>query len=246
MEAPPTCLVCCGPTSPRFAHCFACRTLAGLLKLPLTPVMPVHLCPLPGPLYSVLMGYKESPIDEARRRFTQRIRELFSTFFAEHGACVANAMGGAPDLVLLVPSTSRPGRASLERAVGLAGPAAMAWGVGSQWAPAALQRTPGQIGHMHPNAQAFSVRRDFRPAVRGSRVLLVDDIYVSGARAQSAAAALRLCGALRALIVPLGRAIRPERSTLHAELARALPAGSGHPLRCVRVDGPDQAVTGMA
>ena len=54
-----------------------------------------------------------------------------------------------------------------------------------------------------------------RRLVRGARVLLLDDTYVSGARSQSAAAALRLAGAVP-VIVPLGRVLRPDRIARHA------------------------------
>ena len=57
-------------------------------------------------------------------------------------------------------------------------------------------------------------------AVAGARVLLLDDTYVSGARAQSAAAALARAGARCTLIAPLGRVLRPGRIALHAEFLR--------------------------
>ncbi len=85
---------------------------------------------------------------------------------------------------------------------------------------------------MHPNAQAFVVPGPWLPTVNRSRVLLLDDTYVSGARAQSAAAALRLSGARAALIVPLGRVLRPEKSALHAAFVQERPAGDGHRSRC--------------
>ena len=208
--------------------------------------MPVHLCPVPGPLYTVLMGYKESPVAEARRRFTARVGELFSTFFAEHRTCLVAAMGGGVDLVVPVPSSSRPGRASLERAEGLGDLAVATLGGGARWVPPLLRRSSGEIGHMHPNAQAFAVPDSWLPTVKRSRVLLLDDTYVSGARAQSAAAALRLSGARAVLIVPLGRVLRPERSALHAAFVEQ-STGGGHRPRCVAVQAGMgvQAGTGM-
>jgi hypothetical protein len=46
---------------------------------------------------------------------------------------------------------------------------------------------------------------------------LLDDTYVSGSRAQSAAASLGHAGARSTLIVPLGRVLRPDRVPSHAE-----------------------------
>lgn len=226
------CQVCCGPTSPSFAHCFACRTVARRLNLPLSPVLPAYQCPVPGPLYRVLLGYKESPVEEVRAHFSRRIGALFSAFFAEHLVCTATAMGGGIDLVMPVPSSSRPGPAPLERAQGLAHGAVSALAPEARWLPPALQRAAGEIGHMRPNAGAFAVPPSLRAAVHGARVLLLDDIYVSGSRAQSAAAALRLCGATTVLIVPLGRVLRPEKFSAHAAFAGS-GSGAGHRTRCV-------------
>jgi adenine/guanine phosphoribosyltransferase-like PRPP-binding protein len=72
---------------------------------------------------------------------------------------------------------------------------------------------------MRPHPAAFMVRAHERAAIAGARVLLLDDTYVSGARSQSAAAALQLAGA-RPVIAPLGRVLRPDRVALHAEFLR--------------------------
>ena len=69
---------------------------------------------------------------------------------------------------------------------------------------------------MQPAIEAFSVPSSLRHRVDGQRVLLLDDTYVSGARSQSAAAALRRSGARAVVIVAFGRVLRPDRSTLHA------------------------------
>lgn len=88
---------------------------------------------------------------------------------------------------------------------------------------------------MRPNPHAFAVPASLRGAVHGSRVIVLDDIYVSGSRAQSAAAALRLSGATRVLIVPLGRVVRPDRLTTHAAFvgANGTDNGNGHTARCL-------------
>ena len=59
---------------PAQATCFACRWVGRRLGRSLAPVFPVRLCPLPSPLYTVLLGYKESPVSEARRRFAPLLR----------------------------------------------------------------------------------------------------------------------------------------------------------------------------
>jgi predicted amidophosphoribosyltransferase len=180
----------------------------------------------------VLLGYKESPIDEVRSSSSRRVRELFSELFADHLACLTTAMRGGADLVVPVPSSRRPGRAALERAEGLAEVTLSALAPDGRWLPSALRRADGEIGHMRPNACAFVVPPSLRTAVHGARAILLDDIYVSGSRAQSAAVALRLCGARTVLIVPLGRVLRPEKFGAHAAFVRAA-GGAGHRARCV-------------
>jgi hypothetical protein len=226
-------VVCCGPTSSGFAHCFACRAAARLLHVPLAPVIPAHLCPVPGPLYAVLMSYKESPVDEARRRFARRVLDLFGTLFAGHAACVTRALGRQVDLVLPVPSSSRPGPAPLERVPGLADLVVSTQGLDGEWTPWLLERAVGDIGHMRANAAAFAVPVPLRTTVSGAGVVLLDDTYVSGARAQSAAAALRLAGAHSVTVVPLGRVLRPDRVPAHERFLKGHPALEGHRSRCV-------------
>ena len=234
------CLVCCGPSLPGRRVCFACRWVRLRLDLPLAPVLPARLCPLPSPLYAVLMGYKEAPVAEARHRFAPMVRQLFDDFLADHAPCVTAAAGGPLALALPVPSTARPHGAPLEGLEGLARtvrtrlPAAC-------WSPGLLIRTQAPVGHMRPDAGAFEVPTAVRGAVRGRCAVLLDDTYVSGARAQSAAAALRRAGARGVVIVPLGRVLRPDRVPAHAAFlrrARAQPThcamGSTSPWPCSR------------
>ena len=247
-----TCLVCCGPAAGGFAHCFACRAVARLLRLALTPVLPLRLCAVPGPLYTVLMGYKESPVDSARKRFARIVGAHFAEFFNAHGPCVRTVLGGGVDFVLPVPSSSRPGAAPLELVKGLPELVPQALGDQARWMPSLLRRSGAPVGHMRPHAEAFSPASG--PAVRRSKVVLLDDIYVSGARSQSAAAALRRCGAAAVVIVPLGRVLRPDRLSTHAvylegvhrvermDRFRVDPTGRGC-CRCVSTEGAgDQAV----
>jgi len=186
------------------------------LALPLTPVSPVRLCPLPSPLYTVLMGYKESPVPEARARFTPMVRSLFDAFFAAHTTCLTG--DGPVHLVLAVPSTARPSGAPLARVPGLADIARDR--LGACWRDDVLCRGPAALGHMRPRRDGFVVPPAGRSAVRSRRLLVLDDTYVSGARAQSAAAALRLAGAASVQIVALGRVLRPDRVPAHAAFLR--------------------------
>jgi hypothetical protein len=160
---------------------------------------------------------------------------LFADFLVTHRTCLAEAAGNGIDLVLPVPSSARPGRTPLEAVDGLGALCVSSVPPGASWAPRVLQRAEGAIGHMRPNARAFAVPDQWRATVRGARVLLLDDTYVSGARAQSAAAALRRCGARSVLVAPLGRVIRPDRFAAHAAFMNGQPAEAGHRTRCLLV-----------
>jgi hypothetical protein len=198
--------------------------VARRLGLPLAPVTPARLCPLPSPLYTVLLGYKESPVAEARERFSAMVRTLVHSFLVGQAGRLEAAVGGRFDLVALVPSTRRPGIAPLGLVEGLGHDITTAV-PGAYWVADLLQRVdaqggPPSVAHMRPDPAAFRVAAPGRDAVVGARVLLLDDTYVSGARAQSAAAALARTGARCTLIGPIGRVLRPDRVALHREFLR--------------------------
>jgi predicted amidophosphoribosyltransferase len=229
------CRVCCGPTTGGYAHCFACRTLLAQLKAPLAPVLPVEICPVPSPLYRVLMGYKESSIGELRRLLQAGVAKRLTDFYVNHQVCILAGLGGWAELIVPVPSTVRPPPSPLEQTLGfsiLSLYAAVAGETG-RMPYQLLHRTVASVGHMQADADAFAVCPDLASKVPGARILLFDDTYVSGARSQSAAAALRQAGARRVLIVPLGRVIRPDKSEAHAQFAKRY-VDRQPPGRCVR------------
>jgi hypothetical protein len=198
----------------------------------------MQMCPLPGPLYTVLIGYKEAPVAEARARFGPIVRTLTAGFLRAHSECVAALAGGWPHFVLPVPSTVRPGGSPIARVPGLAADVEIAL-PGVRWT-GLLCRTSEPVGHMRPSVRAFTVPPTLRSRVMDKRLILLDDTYVSGARSQSAAASLRRAGAASVVIVTLGRVLRPDRIPVHAEFLRRrqlcdeFPADASGPCtRCV-------------
>ena len=208
--------------------CFACRVVALRLGLPLVPVLPARLCPLPSALYAVLLGYKESPVAEERARLGARVGALCRAFLEQAAPNLRAMAGGAIDQVVPVPSTARPGFPPLARVEGLGDEVCVAL-PGAAWLPTAVQRASRaaapRLGHMRPHARGFSIRGD-APSFAGRRVLVLDDLYVSGARAQSTAAVLRVGGASAVIIAVLGRVLRPDRVPAHRRyLARLASDG---------------------
>jgi adenine/guanine phosphoribosyltransferase-like PRPP-binding protein len=57
--------------------------------------------------------------------------------------------------------------------------------------------------------------------IRNDRILLIDDVYASGARAQSAAFALREAGAEVVALTVIGRRINPDYSLRAKDLYEA-------------------------
>ncbi|HEX4244408.1 MAG TPA: phosphoribosyltransferase, partial [Acidimicrobiales bacterium] len=94
-----------------------------------------------------------------------------------------------------------------------------------------LVRGTGALGHLRPSRSGFVIHPLVDPAgLRRRRVLVVDDSYTTGSRAQSAAAALRLAGMRVGAILVLGRVVAPRSCPWHAGFWAARPSdqGSGH------------------
>jgi hypothetical protein len=123
-----------------------------------------------------------------------------------HGGCITQAAGSWPTAVTFVPST---------RAQGAAHPAAqLARQVVSHGQP--LQRVGLELGPSAADrrrallADRFVVPDRWRDRVVGNHVLVVDDAWISGAKAQSAAVALKAAGAHRVTILCIGRWLRHD------------------------------------
>ena len=71
-----------------------------------------------------------------------------------------------------------------------------------------LERGSTAIDHRRASNTGYVAKRQ----MKGERVLLIDDTFTSGARAQSAASTLALAGAKVAAIVVVGRVFDPEFS----------------------------------
>jgi hypothetical protein len=206
------CPVCRGPSQRGYPRCYQCAMhqaeapgwLADL-------VVPISYAPKGGDHYTRLCRYKTDAPDAAVARAV--LRALLLTFLREHGPCLWPRAGMPPPARLaVVPSgQGRPGPHPL---AGLLAPLLAL-------APAPLAIRPDETLGRSLNPARFRAS----PSVAGQSVLLVDDTWVSGSSAQSAAVALRLAGARQVAVVVLGRHVDPADPRSARLLARMEAGG---------------------
>jgi hypothetical protein len=175
-------------------------------------VVPVSCAVRGTPFGHELWDYKSG------RTTGSTLRGLLLLFLHDHGSCAWRRAGTAgPVLLAVVPSgAGRQGPHPLLRmAVSC---------IRLPVVPLAIRH--GQQGR-DLNVERFFVPSAERPRLAGTDVLLLDDTWVSGASAQSAAACLKLAGATRVVTVVLARLLRAEDPR-----AAALAALPFDPLTC--------------
>jgi hypothetical protein len=216
------CRVCEGPTPARFAVCYCCEVLVRQLQIPLVPIVAVTNYRIGDEMHRRLRGYKDAPVAEARHACAAQLAATLDAWLAVSGSRLRRRFGPGWDVVATVPSSHRPSGAPFDAVVsgvpaldGLHRPV--------------LMRGPVSTGHLAAARRGFAlgpgVDRDW---LRHQTVLVVDDSVVTGARAQSAAAALRLGGARVAGVVAVGRVLAQEVG-LHGTLRIPVPPSAARP-----------------
>jgi hypothetical protein len=192
------CRTCRGPAGAGFARCYQCglalSQAGGLLA---DAVAPVGVAVRGGPLAEDLRRYKSDHAAGAPEA-AARLRELLAGFLRDEGGALWReaGMSGGPSAVAVVPSgRGRPGAHPLAGIVRSC----------VDLPVVALSIVPEVIHIRGVDVDWLRVTG----AVTGADVLVVDDTWVSGGSAQSAAAALKLAGARRVAIVVLGRHVNP-------------------------------------
>jgi hypothetical protein len=250
------CGVCRGPVRPGFARCYQCDRHAPLGPALLADaVVPISYAIKGTPFADHLWRYKSVPMPSSSppppslppktpasssaatpasaataapastpapvltpASARASVLALLLAFLADHGPCVWQRAGmPPPDLVAVVPTgAGRPGPHPLLRLV------------------SPYLRLPGCRLALRPGRQGRDLDLDrfevlCRPA--GASVLLLDDTWVSGASAQSAAAALKLAGARHVAVVVLGRHVNPD-DPASAPLLAGITAARYDPSAC--------------
>jgi hypothetical protein len=195
---PGVCKVCHSGPNDEYTVCFSCDHTMNQVTFPTELVVPISLYSVPGQLHHVLRNYKDGPAAPVLRN---QVAAMLARFMGLHRGCIERALGAPIDVVMTVPSTRLPIRTGvhpLQLAVQQVSSLNDLHRVG-------LRRGPAPVGHLLANDRAFGVEID----VSGLTILLVDDTFTSGARAQSAVSALVFAGAARVSVLTVGRVIDP-------------------------------------
>ena len=182
--------------------CFCCRTSSRQLGLPLVPTVVLREYRVGDRDHRRLRGYKDGPSAEDRARYRCQLVEDLAVWTTEHRRDLLDRWGPW-SVVTAVPSTRRPGPAPAE---------ALVDGVSSlaDLHLRLLGRGRGPLDHLQATRDGFVPLPGVdRAGLAGLPVLVFDDSVTTGARAQSAAAALRLAGARVVGILAVGRALAP-------------------------------------
>lgn len=204
------CDICHNAPNPGFPTCYSCDQVVSRVSQPVTRVLPVSLCPAGSQLYHVLRSYKNTA-----PQLTARVAALVGRFYQHHELCLLNGAPGFDALTVVPSTTGRPGEHPLAGALKMLRP------LGHRYEQLLLPG-PESCSHNDPSDRAFTPTAE----VAGRTVLLVDDLYTSGARLHSAASALSLAGAHVPSALVAGRFLRPkhdERAAALLEHARQQP-----------------------
>jgi len=210
------CRTCRGPVQAGFARCYQCdlahERCGGLLS---DVVAPVAYAVKGGRLASDLWRYKSGMPGAAEAG--ARLATMLAVYLREHGDQVWRAAGMATGPALAAAVPSGQGRLGLHPLLGIVASCVDVPIVPLTAAPGAAVRARGLADGVAVGWLTVG------GAVAGADVLLVDDTWVSGASAQSAAVALRAAGARRVALVVIGRHVDPA-DPRSAEFLRALRA----------------------
>ena len=212
-----TCWTCRGPTPVGVARCYQCDlALSRCGELLADAVAPIAYAVRGGRLAGDLWRYKSDRAGAAEA--AGRLREMLAGYLRDHGQSLwtAAGMAAAPGIAAVVPGgRGRPGAHPLTSLVRSCADVPL---VGLSVAPAGAAHGRGvDPGWLRVDG-----------IVTGTDVLVVDDTWVSGGSAQSAAVALKLAGARRVAIVVIGRHVNPD-DPRSAGFLRALPAAPDPP-----------------
>jgi hypothetical protein len=220
-----TCRLCLGPTSSGYHTCFICEfkwsahpEYHGACDL----IVPATVAVQPSDWYSVVRHYKSGAVNF--RTLAPALAVVLREWLGHHSGRIATALGGTPDLVAVVPSRNTPPPTPLSRVVSWAvtnTPVLADLDVGPD-AVTFVGPPPAKHKHLYPDSLEVAADLD------GRRILLVEDTWVSGSTALSAAIALRRAGAAGVALISAARMVYADQMTPAYEEAAVAPVDFTH------------------
>jgi len=197
-SADDVCPTCRSWRHPRWSHCSNCLEAESELSHVCGQVIPISLYRKPSALRDALTSYKSTP-QSAAHQHLQLLRSILRRYMLENRRNLKGHLGGYT-VACQVPSSNPRFAAHPMRGV-----------IGDGQVLGApleglLERASGPLGHRRMSDSAFRTTKE----VSQHRVLLVDDVFTTGASAQSAASALTLSGATVVGILVIARRVDPE------------------------------------
>jgi hypothetical protein len=205
--APQTCPICTGPTNSTNSstlcnQCRAARNDHGGALADLVVPLAYAKARMPS-MHQSAHHVREYKAPSPAPRCAQDLQLMAGAATYLHGRCIAAAVG-AWQAVTFVPSTTRPGGSPP-----IAGIARRVHSVYPADAKVGLVVGPGaDAPRSAPRPDRFTVPDEYLPQVVGRHVLVVEDTWVSGDKAQSAALALKAAGATCVTILCVTRWLR--------------------------------------
>ena len=207
------CPICLGPVHVQYPHCYSCKQLfiqGGAPEELADRIVPMSTALNPSTWYSHLSGYKGlSP------SYQQPLAAMATEYIKSHNAKIEHLLGGEGSFTTVVPSTRGVSFEDQPLTKTL------------QLAHALRDHVRQTLAHVTGETIA---RGSYRPegfvpqgeAVEGQRIVLIEDLWVSGATCVSAAGALLSAGAESVVILVLARQIRDNPNFVPAEYREAM------------------------
>ncbi|PRX66987.1 hypothetical protein B0I32_105427 [Nonomuraea fuscirosea] len=197
-----------GDTGGPWGICVSCKCTTKNLYGHTQQVVPISLMTKNSQLYDLLVRRTDPRGAGGRRNRADVLAAALSHFYHRHIQCLEGLAGGPFTLVATIPSNNpeAPGKAFhiMWQVVGKVA------ALKRLWQPLLLEPDTTfarVLAARHSHRDAFQVPRAGR--LDRARVLLVDDLFVSGAHVQSAASALIENGAAAVVALVIARLINP-------------------------------------
>jgi predicted amidophosphoribosyltransferase len=214
----PICRFCHGPADPvGVEYCKTCIAWWGLNpeKGPPFKVTPISLFEEWDEFDEWVGQYRSHPANPAtQRRAREVLASAIGEFLRHHKDCLLGAdyKGPKPNLVTVPSIQHRSGTHPLREVLQKLPPE---WA----WVEADVLRATPALPHNPPRVpRRLTARQWYEPAgkIRGLKVLVVDDVWETGARQRAAVSALQDAGAQVLGVVVAGRRINPS-ATVQAD-----------------------------